>query len=232
MHRIGLLGALVGAIGGAAAHAGEIDHVIVAAPSLEAGDQALAARTGIRTVFGGVHVAGDTANHLASLGEGRYLELLGPAPGRAPFGEGMALTKLDGLHPLGFAVRVKDAEAEAARLLAAGLKVSAVQPGGRTTPQGARLNWKTFAVDDPEFCSVLPFFIEWGADTPHPSTTSPAGAELVRLRVVHPRAEALARLFETMGVPVKPEAGPARLEIALKGPRGEASFSGTPDCGS
>lgn len=231
MRRIGLLGALVGMLAGGPVLAGEIDHVILAAPQLEPAAAELKARTGVETVFGGVHVSGDTANRLASLGHGRYLELLGPAPGREPFDEGAVLAKLAGLQPFGFAVAVKDAEAEAARLRAAGLKVSPVQPGGRTTPQGAKLSWKTFAVDDPDFCAVLPFFIEWGPGKPHPSTTSPAGAALARLRVFHPKAVALGRLFQAMGVPIEPEAGPARLEITLKGPKGEATFSGAPPCG-
>jgi catechol 2,3-dioxygenase-like lactoylglutathione lyase family enzyme len=231
MGRLGHVAAgLISLIGASAAHAGEIDHVILGVPDLETASAELSARTGVATAVGGVHTHGDTANRLASLGEGRYLELLGPAPGRTPFDEGATLAALTSPLPYGFAIRIADAEAEAARLKAAGLKVTSVQDGGRTTPDGRVLSWKTFAVEDPEFCAVLPFFIEWGPDTPHPSTTSPGGARLKRLRAFHPHADALSELYRRLGVPVQVRAGEVRLELTLEGPKGHAVFAGAPPC--
>lgn len=230
MQRIGLAAALAGLLSAGAAGAGEIDHVILGVSDLRAGSAELSARAGVSTVEGGVHAGGDTANRLASLGPGLYLELLGPAPGRAPFGKGVALAALTSPLPYGFAIRVKDAETEAARLRAEGLDVSPVEPGGRTTPDGVRLSWKTFGVIDPRFCAVLPFFIEWGAGTPHPSTASPGGSQLKRLRAFHPDAAELSRLYRRLGAPLKAEPGAARLELTIEGPKGQAVYSGAPPC--
>ena len=212
------------------AQAGEIDHVILAVPELDKGGAELAARTGIVTEFGGVHISGDTANRLASLGGKTYLEVLGPAPGKAPSGDGAGLAKLDGPVPDTFAVRVTDADAAAARFKAAGLKVSEVIAGGRTTPRGQTLHWKTFGVEAGEFCSLVPFFIEWSADTAHPSSTAPQGAKLEAIRISHPRAAELTRLYGVLGVPLKVAQGPARMELVLTGARGTATYGGAPTC--
>jgi hypothetical protein len=230
MRKVGLAMVLAGLVTAGAATAREVDHVILGVADLGNGAAELTARTGISSVEGGVHVSGDTANRLASLGKGRYLELLGPAPGRAHFDEGAALAGLKAPLPYGFAIRVSDAEAEAARLRAGGLKITAVQAGGRTTPDGQVLRWKTFAVEDTEFCAVLPFFIEWDASAPHPSATSPGGGRLKRLRAFHPDAAALSRLYRRLGAPVEVRPGEPRLELTLAGPKGEAVYAGQPPC--
>jgi hypothetical protein len=220
-------------IAGAAmpALAGDIDHVIIAARDLDAASAELAARTGIETAFGGVHEDGHTANRLASLGPALYLEVLGPAPGAAPKGEGAELAKLRKPEAAGFALRVIDAEAAAQRFRAQGLKVSAIAPGGRTTPDGAVLRWKTFEVEAPEFCGFVPFFIEWGPGVAHPSMTAPKGGELEQLKITHPKAAALNAIFAKVGAPVTAVRSPKPLmAVTLKGPKGSATYVSEPAC--
>ncbi len=212
------------------AGAAEIDHVIIAVPALDAAAVALTRATGTRTAFGGTHVSGGTANRLAALGPKLYLELLGPAPGAPPVGYGAELARLEAPKPDGFAIRVKDAEAAAVGLRRAGFKVSKVDAGGRTTPEGQVLRWKTFEVIEPEFCGFIPFFVEWEAGAPHPSTVAPGGATLRGLRAFHQRAVELTRLYAALGVPLRATLGPARLKIIIRGPGGTAVYSGVPSC--
>jgi hypothetical protein len=211
--------------------AADIDHVIIAAPDLDVAGADLKARTGIETAFGGVHKDGRTANRLASLGPSLYLEVLGPAPGAVPRGEGAELSKLRKPEAAGFALRVIDAEAAARRFRAQGLKVSSMSAGGRTTPDGAVLSWKTFEVDAPGFCGFVPFFIEWGPGVRHPSTSAPKGGELERLKITHPRAAALNAIFAKVGAPVTAVRSPKpMMTVTLKGPKGSATYVSEPAC--
>src|SRR5690606_32799802 len=57
-----------------------IDHLVFAAPTLEAGRSAIAALTGVTPAFGGVHTGAGTHNALASLGAPTYLEVIARDP--------------------------------------------------------------------------------------------------------------------------------------------------------
>lgn len=64
-----------------------LDHLVVAARTLEEGARWLEARTGVATVAGGRHSLMGTHNRLMGLGEGAYLEIIAidpeaPPPGR------------------------------------------------------------------------------------------------------------------------------------------------------
>ena len=69
---------------------------------------------------------------------------------------------------------------------------------------------------------MLPFFIEWSADSAHPASDSPPGCELTSFTVSDPDPESLRATFRTLqleDVPV--EAGPRpRLKAVIKGPKG------------
>lgn len=65
----------------------ELDHLVVAARTLEEGAAWIARSLGVQTVTGGRHVPMGTHNRLLSLGEGLYLEVIAidpqaPAPSR------------------------------------------------------------------------------------------------------------------------------------------------------
>ena len=63
----------------------EIDHLVVAARTLEEGAQWVAARLGVAPGPGGKHVTMGTHNRLLSLGPGRFLEVIAIDPeGVAP----------------------------------------------------------------------------------------------------------------------------------------------------
>jgi Glyoxalase-like domain len=152
-----------------------IDHVLLAAPDLDAAARVLAERWGLRSVAGGRHPGFGTHNRIVPLGAA-YLELVAVADSAAaaasPFGRWVAAAKAG--RPMGWAVRTGALDVVAARL---GL---AAQPGSRVAADGTVLTWRTAGIERAAAEPALPFFIEWGAGTPFPGAAGP-GAGIARV---------------------------------------------------
>jgi len=69
-----------------------IDHLVYAAPDLDAAVAAVERRFGVRAAGGGQHVGQGTHNRLLALGPATYLEIVAPdphqpePPGPRPYG--------------------------------------------------------------------------------------------------------------------------------------------------
>jgi hypothetical protein len=212
-----------------------VDHVILAIDSLERGVALLREATGLTATYGGAHPGNGTQNALLSLGGGRYLELLAPnpadsaaaaAPGAAERARTFAAHRR--LTPVGWAVRVADADSARAAYVARGLPASSVRPGSRARPNGTTLAWRTVAPWGPLAAAhprALPFAIEWGRATPHPAADAPAGCTLASFAVVSPAADSVGALLARAGVPtVVRRGGREGVEFALDCPRGRVAF--------
>ena len=200
----------------------QIDHILIGASDLDRAVAEFRERTGVEARFGGKHPYG-THNALVSLGDGVYLELIAPQPGATPDDWLKELLTIQGLKPFGWAVTAPDGEAARRELAAAGLPASPPQPGSRATPDGATLRWETFTLADE--LAGAPFFITWAKETPHPSTTSPAGCRLESLTVRGPDVERLARLASKVRQKVVVErAASERFTVTLSCPKGEVTF--------
>jgi hypothetical protein len=221
---LGLIAALALAVPARAATV--IDHIQLAASDLAAATADVAARTGVAPKPGGVHPGRGTANALMSLGPRTYLEVIAPAPGQpatTPMARSLAATR--GLSVRTFAVASADLDAIAAAARRAGLTAEGPAPGSRQTPGGQLLRWRSLEIGGHGFGEFVPFFIDWG-DTPHPAITSPAGVRLEGLRVVHPKAVELKRIYAALGLDVPVEAGPqARFVMTLAGPKGRVAYT-------
>lgn len=198
-----------------------IDHVIVGIADLEEGVRRFAELSGVTAEHGGQHPGRGTQNALLSLGPPTYLEIIAPVAGPPPGMEG--LSDLEELKPVGWAIGTRDLDATKARLEAAGFKVSPPRPGSRVRPDGRRLEWRTAGVDIPG--GLTPFLIEWGAQTAHPSTTSPTGCTLDSMEIHTPQAESLGKLVAELrlGVVVR-EAGDEEMKLTFDCPAGRLSM--------
>jgi len=198
----------------AAAQDGALDHLIVHVPDLKRGIARFVADTGIVAVRGGQHPGRGTENALVSLGPGRYLELLAPIEKR----EGNAHDST--LRLGGWAVRSDDLAMLIQRVSAAGLSMSAPQPGSRRMPTGALLEWRTAALLPPGIQGA-PFVIEWRSGTPHPSGTAPEGCRSERLEIETPEAAQLSMFLRAAGSssPVR-QAALWRMQAVLACPTG------------
>ena len=193
----------------------ELDHVVVAVSDLDTAAHVLRTRYGLATVEGGRHPDWGTANRVVPLGA-TYLELVAVADERTATGNafGRWIAASSG-GPLGWAVRSSPLEAVAARL---GLEIA---PGSRETATGEVLRWRIAGIAEAAAEPCLPFFIEWGRQTPFPGRTHlehPCGrARLVRIELEGD----VERTIGWLGVqapfavirPGRPRVGRAVLEV-------------------
>jgi hypothetical protein len=87
------------------------------------------------------------------------------------------------------------------------------------------LRWRTLDPWGGVERDVLPFVIEWSADSPHPSTDAPAGCRLVSLEIGAPDADSVRALLERAGWPIPVRSATTeRLELTLDCPAGRVHF--------
>jgi catechol 2,3-dioxygenase-like lactoylglutathione lyase family enzyme len=119
-----------------------IDHVMICVPNLAKGVEAYT-RIGFDVKPGGVHTAGGTENAIAFF-QDDYLELLGVRAGQQD-AAGSALLDFvargGGLRYI--ALQSDDLATDVAAMRKRGVAVSDVSDGGRRTPAGQELRWKS-----------------------------------------------------------------------------------------
>jgi catechol 2,3-dioxygenase-like lactoylglutathione lyase family enzyme len=174
----------------------KLDHIMLGAPDLDRAIAAFKTATGVTPVKGGRHPGRGTQNALVSVGNGTYIEIIAPTRETSSDELASMLQKLNGLTPVGWALRVSDAATTRDALAKSGLTVTALQLGGRVTPAGERLAWTTFDVEGFE---AAPFFIQWDRETRHPSTTSPGGCTIETFSVADPAGGELLRALRSIG---------------------------------
>ncbi len=202
-----------------------LDHIIVLTEDLTRFRSQFEADTGVALTVGGAHPGIGTANLLASIGDGVYMEFMGPDPALdTPEGVGARLAAQGAPRIGGFAARTADIGATAAAVEAAGL-AGAPAAGSRAAPDGSVIAWTALFTGGHDYGDQVPFFIDWG-ETPHPSTTSAAGLELLSFEVVHPEPDRLSDLYRRIGASVKVVEGAAPgFRLRVRTPRGEHALA-------
>lgn len=222
----------------------QIDHLVIAARTLDEGVAWCEATLGVTPGPGGAHPLMGTHNRLISIATDAfplaYLEIIAIDSNKQP-------TRAAGLHRwfdlddatlqaelaqhgprlIHFVARVPDAVA-ALHALAAGptpIDRGPLVEASRDTAAG-RLDWKISVRDDGQrlFYGALPTVIEWGPV--HPADTMPAsGITLTELHATHPRPEMLHAAHSALGLAQLPvEAGPPNLVAVLQTPRGPVTL--------
>ena len=202
-----------------------LDHIILLIADVEGFRTRFETETGVALSVGGAHPGLGTANLLASVGDGVYLEFIGPNPElREPRGFGARLVTYREPSIAGFAARTRDTAATVAAAEATGLTTVGPAAGSRETPDGVLLSWNGLYLLGHDYGDQVPFYIDWG-ETPHPSDTSARGLKLISLRAVHPDPDGLAAVYAGLGLPVTVVAGPAPgFELRIDTPNGERVF--------
>jgi hypothetical protein len=200
-----------------------LDHILLGCGDLQEGIQFVERATGVRAAFGGVHPGRGTQNALLSLGERRYLEIIAPDP-KQDVPDERGLRMLNRPELVGWAAHPGELTAIAQKLKAAGVAFDGPRNGSRTRPDGRVLSWKTLSLEDDQR-HLLPFLIEWGPSSVHPSVDAPAGCRLESFVARTPDPEALKKAADQLGVQMALEkADAARLRAVISGPRGQLTL--------
>ncbi len=190
-----------------------VDHLVVAAATLEQGVQWCEATFGITPAAGGSHPLMGTHNRLVRLGGQQYsrcyLEIIAIDPGAAaPATARWFDLDQPGLQAavqreprlVHFVARCSDAPAAATALRQCGLDPGGLVRAARVTPAG-RLQWDiTIRPDGQRPChGTVPSLIEWtGA---HPTDAmADSGVELLGLTARHPRPEEVQAAHAAIGL--------------------------------
>ena len=200
-----------------------LDHILLGCNDLQRGISFVEQHTGVRAAFGGVHPGRGTQNALLSLGTRRYLEIIAPDPQQTSSSSelNVELKKLSEPRLVGWAAHPGDVQVLAADLARAGVAAEGPTPGSRKRPEGSVLHWKTLNLKD-DANGLLPFFIEWSADSPHPSADAPSGCQLLRFELLTPDPVALDK--RTTQLKLKAplvKAASSQLHAVISGPKGK-----------
>lgn len=147
-----------------------LDHLVYAVPNLDAGVRAFAARTGVTPVDGGRHAGFGTANYLAGLAPGRYLEIIGPDPDQPNF-SGRRLFGISADRParlVAWAAATTDIDAQINSARRHGYDPGDSTPLSRVTAGGGLLQWQLTPDTVDSTGGTVPFLIDW-LDSAHPS---------------------------------------------------------------
>jgi hypothetical protein len=201
-----------------------LDHILLGCTVLTSGIEFVAKHTGVRAAFGGVHPGRGTQNALLSLGEKHYLEIIALDPLQSDAPDHYGVAKLIWPRLVGWAAHPGDLNSFATRLREADIAFDGPNPGSRKRPDGRLLQWKTLNLKD-DHSGLLPFFIEWSADTIHPSADSPTSCRIVRFEIATPEPEQLSNTVAILGLDVKiVKAEYAQLRTTIAGPKGELAL--------
>lgn len=218
----------------------QLDHLVIAARSLDEGVAWCEATLGVTPGPGGTHQLMGTHNRLLSIASAAfpkaYLEIIAIDPHASPTrAAGLARwfdlddaglrARLanDGPRLIHFVARVNDAGAACCALadMREPIHRGPLLEASRDTSDGL-LQWKITVRDDGQrlFDGALPTLIEWGnahpADAMHGS-----GVTLTALRIAHPQAATLMVASDEIGLRgIEYTPGPARLTAEFQTPRG------------
>jgi len=203
-----------------------VDHLIYAAPDLDAGVERLESILGVRAIPGGRHPDYGTRNALLALGPETYLEVLAPDPdGPEPerprlFG----IDQLDAPRLAAWVERESDLEGRVEAADRRGVTLGEILSGGRERPDGSVLAWR---LTDPHVVigdGIVPFLIDWGT-TESPARAAPKGCTLLGLRAEHPDPARIGAMLLALGADLVVESGHAPALVATIGTaRGEVEL--------
>jgi Glyoxalase-like domain len=207
-----------------------LDHLVVAAASLEQGEDHLESVLGVRPRRGGKHVAMGTHNSVLRLGDGIYLELIavdpdGIKPDRPRWFDldrpSMRASLAQGPRLIHWVARCADIEAAQ--------KISPSDHGRIYPMVRARYSWRITIPDDGHLPGegLIPTLIEW-ADARHPADAmADDRIGVVALAAAHPEPAAIRAALGSLGVAEMLKVTYAvtpRLAAMLRTPRGTVTL--------
>ena len=202
-----------------------LDHIILGCSDLDKGIEFVHDGTGVLPAMGGVHPGRGTRNALLSLGERRYLEIIAPDPAQTEIVHFPQIRSMTDPRLIGWAAHPPDIAALAKQLRENKVEFTGPSDGSRKRPDGQVLNWKTVNLVDDRH-GLLPFFIEWSADSVHPSKDASAKCTLDYFEILSTDPQELAATLKRIGIdfPVQ-RSDKTRLQAVISGPKGDLKLN-------
>lgn len=175
-----------------------MDHLVVTAPSLEAGAEYVRQTLGVSLQTGGEHPRMGTHNCLLKLGEKLYLEVIAinPAAPRPDRPRWFQLDAPDPSRPTRLATWVARTDDIHAVAAVSPIPLGEVEPMSR-----GQMNWLITLPEDGSLPlhGIVPALIQWSAETHPAAMLQESGCRLVRLEGFHPEAGKVISLLESIG---------------------------------
>jgi hypothetical protein len=202
-----------------------LDHIILGCSDLDKGIEFVHDGTGVLPAMGGIHPGRGTRNALLSLGERRYLEIIAPDPAQTEVVHFPQIRSMTDPRLIGWAAHPPDIAALAKQLQENKVEFTGPSDGSRKRPDGQVLNWKTINLADDRH-GLLPFFIQWSADSVHPSKDAPAKCTLDYFEILSSDPPELAATLKRIGIdfPVQ-RSDKTRLHAVISGPKGDLKLT-------
>jgi hypothetical protein len=208
-----------------------IDHIVVTAPSLDAGTEYVRDALGVEPQPGGEHARMGTHNRLLRLGERVYLEVIAvnpaaPPPGRARW-FGMDDARAMRVPRLATWVARSDNIRAAA--------AASSSPPGRVEPMSrGQLSWMITVPEDGglRLGGLAPTLIQWPEGVHPADGLEDTGCSLVRLEAFHPEPGKMNGVVQSIGFEGELRVSPLPLGEApylvahIATPDGPAALSG------
>jgi hypothetical protein len=200
------------------------DHILLGASDLAAGIDWVQQHTGVRAQAGGSHPGLGTRNALLSLGTDHYLEIIAPDPEQPNVHDEFGLEKLTSPRIVQWAVHAENIVALRRHAEQAGIRTIGPEAGSRRRPDGTTLHWQTLGIEAPT--PLVPFFIEWGRGSAHPSASAPLLGQPKSLRFETPQPQELRRILLEIGIEADIRtSATARIVLRVQTARGEIEIS-------
>ncbi len=202
-----------------------LDHILLGCNDLDRGIDLVEEGTGVRPAIGGVHPGRGTRNALLSLGERRYLEIIAPDPAQHEIVHFPQIREMRDPRLIGWAVHPPDVAAVTKQLGENKIAFTGPDDGSRKRPDGRVLTWKTVNLADDRH-GLLPFFIEWSADSAHPSEDAPKRCSLAYFEIMSVDSDELTLTLKRIGLdlPVQ-RSDKTRLRALISGPKGDLGLT-------
>lgn len=206
-----------------------VDHLLLGVANLDRGMAWVERMTGVKAVIGGSHPGVGTQNALISLGGRQYLEIIAPDPVQTAYNFPIDVRTLTEPRLITWAAVTTDVNVTAKNAREVSHQIFGPRDGSRARPDGKVLTWKTLGVLNKfglQGIEPIPFFIEWAADSLHPSQDSPLGCELQSFEIEHPNRADVIDVLKKLGIEAKvKQAKSVRLTATLKSPKGKVELS-------
>ena len=205
----------------------EVDHLVIAADSLEQGSAWCERTLGAKPVAGGRHALMGTHNLLLQLSstafERVYLEIIAidpdaPAPGRPRW---FGLDERPAGEPTLVQIVARSRMLDMHRF---GLVHKGVDPGHPVALSRGDLRWQMLLRPDGQMPAGLPMLIQWGEH--HPADTLPASGCALTGVTLHGVAQTHATVLRLKGVKLEPLAPPG-WTVRLQCPLGDVDLCST-----